>query len=94
MANDIATHARQLLQEFSTTMERMRQLQAVTAECKHVEDLQDTWLLREHFLSIAEGQWDEFAKIFLTDILPFVADFKHGLQSLSKRSVEEARNVS
>jgi hypothetical protein len=93
MADDIATQARKLLQDFSTTMERMRQLQSVTVDCKHVEDLGDTWLLREHFLTIAEAQWDEFSNIMVTDILPFVADFKHGLQGVSRRSLEEVRNV-
>lgn len=80
MAIDIASHTGDLVRNFSETMDRLQRLQAVTAECGRLEDLQDTWILREYFMQLAESQWDDLANLLLRDVLPFVADFRKGVR--------------
>lgn len=83
MANDIATHTLELVRKFSETMENLRRLQSVTTECKHVEDLQDTWALRDHFMALAEGQWHEVTTLLEKEVLPFVVDLKKGVRHVA-----------
>jgi hypothetical protein len=82
MANDIASHVRNQVEKLSDTLENLQRLQAVTSDCHHVEDLQDTWLLRQHFMVAAEAQWNDLAALLLREVLPFVADLRKGVSHI------------
>jgi hypothetical protein len=76
MAYHISTYAHEQVTKFSNTLERLSELQLVTSECNFIEALQASWMLREHFMTIAEKQWDELSGLLLKEILPLVADIK------------------
>jgi hypothetical protein len=76
MADKIETYVRDQVTKLSNSLEHLQRLQQISTGCSHVEDLQDLWMLREHFMDSAAIEWEQLSSVLLKEVLPLVADIK------------------
>lgn len=78
MAIDIASQVRAHVTKLSDLLDLLNCLQAVSADCHHVEDLQDLWMLRADLMARFSAEWEPFTEILFAEFLPLVVQLSGG----------------